>query len=1561
MNLNAYKLLPHTISHHKLEARYIRAADLNIFKKIFVLSFLGFVLSVTGPAKSQSYDLYMPSQDLLGAVSYTTNQHGASDPSNWQNFSYIFTPIQTGNNYVGIALRQDPAYWTVGNFSLLENGTGTNLLINPTLSYAGNGLGFGGYAPGGWGVWYQNGVIPNAAGLWLAPGSINAATDGISVNTSTNGSWVDGAVGSYDGLYQSLVLSNASNYTFSFTLYGDNSSNTALDGSGSVGLGAYSGACSAGAIGLCTPINSSFGILSLVAPNIISANNGLPNYNSVSTLSSGNYSPRFDGGTLLVDVAGTYATNFTITPQSGFIDQNGLSATFSGVISNDITGGGNLTFTNTGVGGVITLTGVNTYTGNTNINSGATVALLDGGSIATSRVVGVDGVFDISQAGGLSSSIRSLNDGPIGGVGLVSLGSKVLYIGASEDITQGTYTGVIADGGIAGGTGGSIWITGDGFSQTLGGINTYTGSTTIDYGSALNIYGTTASISSSSNIVNNGTLTFSNNTSTYDNVISGIGNLSAIGGSTLTLTNQNTYIGSTSVDAVSTLILSGNGSIGSSSSLNLSGVLDISQTTSPITGIQALNDGQSAGSGVINLGANTLIIGNTGGLSSGSYSGVINDGGIAGGTGGGLKVTGLNYTQTLGGLNTYTGSTTIDAGATLALAGAGSISNSSNVVNNGTLDISQAVGGVRVQVRDLYYGPYAGVMTGISSPLNWQSAGYFLSSNNFTGPAFIAFTNPLNGIIIYDIAIVPDDQFILNGPGGMDSNIGTACIAAANTVCLPMGATQSLYSAVNTLNGGMGIFPGDGYSDILVSFNSLGINALNGSGAVNLGSGTLIIGNTGGLTSGLFSGVISDGGIGGGVGGSIQITGVGYTQTLSGVNTYTGVTGIDGGSTLALSGNGSIATSRVVYVDGVFDVSQISNPRTSIQALNDGLVPSVGLVNLGSSTLAIGNTGGLSTSTFSGVITDGGIAGGTGGSIEITGAGYTQILSGINTYTGSTTINSGATLVLSNSGSMGMSSVTNLDGVLDISQISNPGINIQALNDAGLGGGVLNAGDKILVIGNSGGITNGVFSGVIADGGINSSAGASVEITGTGYTQTFSGINTYTGSTTIDTDATLALSGGGSIATTSAIANNGTFDISAVTANVTLGSVVSNSSYTQASGATLKMGFSPANNQQLNITGTANLDGTLSLYATAGNYATGRYTLITATGGVFGTFSQFNTFAFPTNVSSSLLSYDDNDVYLNLIAGPSTADTQSSIQLSVNALQSIYSLQTSAIALGLTYDCNLFDKNGICVSNGGRYERVSTGTARETNALLIGGYKLNPNMRLGAWLDQNLSNNTGTGISLNNGGPMFGIYGVWNQDASSHGLELKVSAGYGDRNMTVTRQVIGTSEPGSGSTALNTLGVSGVASYNIPVSNMWTASPYLGLRYTKFGANAYSEQASAAVTAPLSYGALNQTATTALAGLKFTGRLTPQVGVLASAGLEQDLNNNSGIYSATGVSGLSAIAFNPTVKKTRGVVSAGAYYDLDKSQRVSLNAYFREEAFTAINTTTTMLMYTVGF
>jgi autotransporter-associated beta strand protein len=224
---------------------------------------------------------------------------------------------------------------------------------------------------------------------------------------------------------------------------------------------------------------------------------------------------------------------------------------------------------------------------------------------------------------------------------------------------------------------------------------------------------------------------------------------------------------------------------------------------------------------------------------------------------------------------------------------------------------------------------------------------------------------------------------------------------------------------------------------------------------------------------------------------------------------------------LALKGAGSIASSSLVSFAPIgtgaatLDISQ-TNAGATVSGLFDPT--GIGRVSLGSQTLIITNG-----STFKGIIQDGGIAGGNGGSLVIA-APLGQDLSGVNTYTGSTTITAGALLTLSGNGSIASSSGLNLAGAGATFDISASAGNQTIKDLSGAAGSTIQLGPNSLTAGTA---NSTLFAGSIAGSG-----GLTKQGTGT---LTLTGIGGYTGATTINA-GTLEVDG--SIANTSSVIVN---------------------------------------------------------------------------------------------------------------------------------------------------------------------------------------------------------------------------------------------------------------------------------------------------------------------------------------------------------------------------------------------------------------------------------------
>ncbi|WP_237442328.1 autotransporter-associated beta strand repeat-containing protein [Saccharibacter sp. EH60] len=346
--------------------------------------------------------------------------------------------------------------------------------------------------------------------------------------------------------------------------------------------------------------------------------------------------------------------------------------------SNDLTLGqrisGTGSFHQVGTGKTV-LTNDNSYTGDTTIDHG-TLQLGNGGktgSFASKKIVN-NGVFAVNRS----------ND--------VALNQLISGTGAFHQVGTGQTT-----------------LTND---------NTYQGDTTIEHGALqLGDGGSTGSIAGQ-HIVNNGTLAVNHsNDVTVGQQVSGSGDFHQAGTGKTTLTNDNSYQGTTFVDQGALQFGDGGttGSVQSGAIVN-NGVLAVNRSNDAVfgqnisgtgafsqdgTGTTVLtNDNHYQGDTTINHG--TLQLGNGGETGSIASQNIVNNGTLAVNhsndvtLGQQISGTGAFHQDGTGRTiltndNTYTGDTTINHG-TLQLGNggeAGSVA-SKNIINNGVLSVNRS-------------------------------------------------------------------------------------------------------------------------------------------------------------------------------------------------------------------------------------------------------------------------------------------------------------------------------------------------------------------------------------------------------------------------------------------------------------------------------------------------------------------------------------------------------------------------------------------------------------------------------------------------------------------------------------------------------------------------------------------------------------------------------------------------------------------------------------------------------------------------------------------------------
>jgi uncharacterized protein with beta-barrel porin domain len=288
------------------------------------------------------------------------------------------------------------------------------------------------------------------------------------------------------------------------------------------------------------------------------------------------------------------------------------------------------------------------------------------------------------------------------------------------------------------------------------------------------------------------------------------------------------------------------------------------------------------------------------------------------------------------------------------------------------------------------------------------------------------------------------------------------------------------------------------------------------------------------------------------------------------------------------------------------------------------------------------------TYTVTGPVTNSGTDAG-GGILVAAGAVLNASAGGVTNNAGATIVNNGTIDdALNNAGTVTNNSIYNANVATNIGTITNNGIwagNVQA------NAGTINNNQAwIGTITSSGTFNNnapGTVSGLVTNSGIATNSGTlNGGLSNTAGTMTNSGmingVATVTGGIFTGTGTTQNLA-----------VNGGTF----APGNGTPGSSMSvTTSLSFQSAASFMVQINPTTSSLAKVTGTATLGGaTVNAVFANGSYVAKQYTILTATGGVSGSFGSLVNTNLPSGFKSTL-SYDASDAFLNLalgFAGPS--------------------------------------------------------------------------------------------------------------------------------------------------------------------------------------------------------------------------------------------------------------------------------------------------------------------
>jgi autotransporter-associated beta strand protein len=445
----------------------------------------------------------------------------------------------------------------------------------------------------------------------------------------------------------------------------------------------------------------------------------------------------FTGGALQYSAANQadYSNRFsTAAGQKYSVDTNGQNVTWATSLTSS-----NGSLTKSGIG-TLTLTGSNNLSGGATF-AGGTINVGSAGALGTSGTLSfTGGVLQYSAANQTDYSSRFSTDS----------GQRYLIDTNGQDVTFAT--GITAANSILSKTGeGTLTLTAANSSRLRmeGGTVVLKGDASI----ARDVYFTGGGLSSVFDIsqttsgatigglsrvgsadVASGTVKLGSKTLTiagyalsnrFSGVIEGTGGVTIAESGYLSLANTNTYTGATTVQGGS-LSIYANEAIAASSELNISG----EATVYLFTDTAAVKTLRGVAGGTVYIGeGNKLKITN----GSTVYAGVI-DGSPDGAD---LIIAGGH--QTLDGINTYIGTTTIENGATLTVNGSIASSSMTTVQAGGTLGGIGTVGNVTVDGGTLAPGSSTGTLT-VQGDLSMTSQATYLVDVSPTSAARVDVT-----------------------------------------------------------------------------------------------------------------------------------------------------------------------------------------------------------------------------------------------------------------------------------------------------------------------------------------------------------------------------------------------------------------------------------------------------------------------------------------------------------------------------------------------------------------------------------------------------------------------------------------------------------------------------------------------------------------------------------------------------------------------------------------------------------------------------------------------------
>ncbi len=919
----------------------------------------------------------------------------------------------------------------------------------------------------------------------------------------------------------------------------------------------------------------------------------------------------------------------------------------------------------------------NTLTSQGKITGGINAILINSGS--------KNNTLTLNTGTEISGSITDDNNSASANNNLIldgegTLGSSIS--GLNSVTSSGDWTLSGATMNLSGTTNSALWVKSG--TLILNGAMTAKGAT-VDSGTTLQIGNGGTLGAFNGDIVDNGTLTFNrSDAAAYGSVISGSGNVVKQGGGELTLSNNNSYSGGTTI-AEGTLTATAGGALGSGNIDNRAYLkLDAASASDPFI----VADLTTHSGATVEIGAGSTLQANT--LTQQDGSTLTAD--LTATSGPAIRAKNVNLDGTLNVASPASQEPIRSTDDLISLA----LIESDNAISGDFDDITingnamnpdafiTVVG--QKNVNDTHYD--------LVETLTW-----YADRDNAAIDAHGTFNlaDADDSFTVNTVLENVDANSGWNGQSLTKTGAGTLILNAENTYTGSTTISEGTLIATNvealgtgnvTDNATLEMNTGGDFDNAISGSGQVvksGDDALTLSGAnsytggTTISGGTLVASNvealgTGDITDNATLELNAGGDFANNIGGTGSVVKSGDDAlTLSGSNTYTGGTLISGGTLVANDvnalGTGDITDNATLALNAVGDFDNAISGSGKVEKSGDdaltlsGSNTYTGGTLISSGTLVASNvealgTGDVTDNATLELNTSGTFDNAISGSGQVVKSGDKMLtLSGANSYSGGTLISDG-TLVASNVESLGTGDVTNnatlelntggdfTNNISGSGQVVKSGDDALALSGANsyTGGTLISSGTLVATnvdaLG-SGDVTDNATLELNTGGTFDNAISGSGQVVKSGdETLTLSGSNTYTGGTLIS-DGTLVASnvealGSGDIDNYASLQLNASGQF--VTANLTThdnattaigaGSALRANTLTQEANSTLAVHLIDSNSGAIVTADHANLGGTLDITG-IGNVAKSwtrdayAYTLIDTDSAINSDFAQF--------------------------------------------------------------------------------------------------------------------------------------------------------------------------------------------------------------------------------------------------------------------------------------------------------------------------------------------------